>query len=117
MCKGGTENGRKAERLFCSIGDNCVSGFIYDWNSNFFIIDKKVPINADRILDHVKNQFKEDGPIEGSWIEMTKVPWKKYAYDTDVYYGGVSRFEEGRIVQYEFIADAYTGTIMDIYKI
>lgn len=83
----------------------------------FFIIDKKVPINADRILDRVKNQFKEDGPIEGSWIEMTKVPWKKYAYDTDVYYGGVSRFEEGRIVQYEFIADAYTGTIMDIYKI
>lgn len=83
----------------------------------FFIVDKKVPINADRILDNVKKQFREDGPIEGSWIEMTKVPWKKYAYDTKVYYGGISRFEDGRIVQYEFIADAYTGSVMDVYKI
>lgn len=83
----------------------------------FFIVDKKVPINADRILDNVKKQFREDGPIEGSWIEMTKVPWKKYSYDTKVYYGGISRFEDGRIVQYEFIADAYTGSVMDIYKI
>lgn len=81
------------------------------------VIDQKTPVNADRILDRVKVQFKEDGPIEGSWIEMTKVPWKKYAYDTKVYYGGISRYEEGKIAQYEFIADAYTGSIMDLYKI
>lgn len=80
-------------------------------------IDKRKPINADRILDRVKAQFKEDGPIEGSWIEMTKVPWKKYSYDTKVYYGGISRHEEGKIAQYEFVADAYTGSIMDLYKI
>lgn len=80
-------------------------------------VDKRMTVSADKILDRVKLQFKEEGPIEGSWIEMTKVPWKRYSYKTDVYYGGISRFEKGKIAQYEFVADAYTGSIMDLYKI
>lgn|SRR5699024_446050 len=83
----------------------------------FFLVEKKVPVSADRILNNVKKQFKEDGPIEGSWIEMTKVPWEKHNYRTKVYYGGISRFENGQITQYEFIADAYTGSVMDVYKV
>lgn len=83
----------------------------------FFLVDRKTPVHADKILNKVKDQFRDDGPIEGSWIEMTKVPWKKYSYETNVYYGGVSRIEEDEIVQYEFVADAYTGTLMDIYKV
>ncbi|SHE91105.1 Predicted small secreted protein [Atopostipes suicloacalis DSM 15692] len=83
----------------------------------FFFVEKKIPVSADRILEMVKKEFKKEGPIEGSWIEMTKVPWEKYNYQTKVYYGGISRFEEGKITQYEFIADAYTGSVMDIYKV
>lgn len=83
----------------------------------FFIIDRKTPVNADKILNDVKDQFREEGPIEGSWIEMTKVPWKKYAYNTDVFYGGISRMETGKVAQYEFVADAYTGALMDIYEV
>jgi len=85
--------------------------------TTFFFAEKKIPVSADRILEMVKKEFKKEGPIEGSWIEMTKVPWEKYNYQTKVYYGGVSRFEEGKITQYEFIADAYTGSVMDIYKV
>lgn len=83
----------------------------------FFLVDKKTSVHADKILNEVKAQFKEDGPIEGSWIEMTKVPWKKYSYDTKVYYGGISRMEDGVVAQYEFVADAQTGALMDIYKV
>lgn len=83
----------------------------------FFLVDQKAPVNADKILNRVKAQFKEEGPIEGSWIEMTKVPWKKYSYETKVYYGGISRLEDGQVSQYEFVADAYTGTLMDVYKV
>lgn len=83
----------------------------------FFIVENNTPVNADKILNNVKDQFREDGPIEGSWIEMTKVPWKKYSYDTDVFYGGISRTENGQIAQYEFVADAYTGALMDIYEV
>lgn len=83
----------------------------------YFLVDQKTPVNADKILNRVKVQFKEEGPIEGSWIEMTKVPWKKYSYETKVYYGGISRIENGQVAQYEFVADAYSGTLMDVYKV
>ena len=83
----------------------------------FFLVDQKAPVNADKILNRVKTQFREEGPIEGSWIEMTKVPWKKYSYETKVYYGGISRIEDGQVTQYEFVADAYSGTLMDVYKV
>lgn len=93
--------------------------FVLSFGLGFFVakLFEKRAKDPDEILEDVKDAFKEEGPIDGSWIEMTKVPWKKHAYDTDVYYGGISRLEEGEMVQYEFIADAYTGSLMDIYKI
>ncbi|GEK89244.1 Predicted small secreted protein [Alkalibacterium putridalgicola] len=78
---------------------------------------KKKALKADDILKDVKKDFLEEGPLDGSWIELTKVPWKKFAHKTDVYYGGISRYEENKLVQYEFIADAYTGSIIDIYRV
>jgi len=80
-------------------------------------ISKRKTINSDDILKKVKKEFKKEGPIEGSWIEMTKVPWKKFAYETDVYYGGISRKEENQLIQYEFIADAYSGNLIDVYPV
>lgn len=80
-------------------------------------VSKRQTLDADDILEDVKKQFRSEGPIDGSWIELTKVPWKKFAYETDVYYGGVSRVEENDLVQYEFIADAYTGSVIDLYRV
>lgn len=80
-------------------------------------IRKKKPLNGDKILKRIKKAFLEEGPIEGSWIELTKVPMQKFALKTKVYYGGISRIEENEIVQYEFLADAYTGTVLDIYRL
>lgn len=80
-------------------------------------ISKRRTLNADDILEKVKEQFRTEGPLDGSWIELTKVPWKKFAYETDVYYGGISRFEESDLVQYEFIADAYSGSLIDLYRV
>lgn len=84
---------------------------------SFFFIDRHTAVNPDSVLDQVKNSFRKEGPIEGSWIEMTKVPWSKHALQTDVYYGGLSRKEDGKIKHYEFLADAYTGSLLDIYEI
>ena len=80
-------------------------------------LHNRMPMSGDTILERVKKAFLEEGPIEGSWIELTKVPLTKFALKTDVYYGGVSRLEENQLVQYEFIADAYTGSILDIYRL
>ncbi|MFO8069039.1 MAG: hypothetical protein R6U02_03500 [Alkalibacterium sp.] len=78
---------------------------------------EKKALKADDILKDVKKEFLKEGTLDGSWIELTKVPWKKFAHKTDVYYGGISRYEDYKLVQYEFIADAYTGTIIDIYRV
>ena len=80
-------------------------------------LQKNVAIHGDTILTSVKKQFLTEGPIEGSWIELKKIPLRKFTLKTDVYYGGISRIEENELVQYEFIADAYSGTILDIYRI
>lgn len=83
----------------------------------FSVYKKKKTKSADDILKSVKKEFLKEGPIDGSWIELTKVPWKKFAYETDVYYGGISRYEEDKLVQYEFIVNAYTGSMIDIYRV
>lgn len=92
------------------------AGFTTGWFARKLFIENHT-VDADDILTHVKEQFLQEGPIEGSWIELTSTPVQKEAIHTDVYYGGVSRYEESELVQYEFIADAYTGSILDIYKL
>jgi len=71
----------------------------------------------NQILNQVKRAFLKEAPIEGSWIEMKKAPLQKFALRTDVYYGGITRYEDGQLVQYEFLADANTGSILDIYRL
>ncbi|GAB2478918.1 hypothetical protein GCM10008929_00920 [Alkalibacterium psychrotolerans] len=83
----------------------------------FSFVSSRKSLKADDLLKKVKKEFLKEGPIDGSWIELTKVPWKKYAYETDVYYGGVSRYEENKLIQYEYIVDAYTGSLIDLYKV
>lgn len=81
------------------------------------LINTKKTIHGDTILKYVKQLFLKEGPIEGSWIELQKVPLQRFALKTDVYYGGISRIEEDQLIQYEFIADAYTGSILDLYRV
>ncbi|MGY3750799.1 PepSY domain-containing protein [Vagococcus acidifermentans] len=77
----------------------------------------KKTIHADTILETVKKAFLSEGPIEGSWIHLTKDPLQRFAIKTQTYTGGISRMEDGQLVQYEFVADAYTGTVLDIYRL
>jgi predicted small secreted protein len=81
------------------------------------MISKKVNISPEKVLDHVKNQFKQHGPIQGSWIHMEAEPFEKALINYKVYKGGISRYENGENQQYEFLADAGTGTIIDVYPL
>ena len=72
---------------------------------------------ADLVLENVKAAFLKEGPIEGSWIEFEKKPLRKFAIHSKTYTGGIFRIEDDGIVQYEFTADAYTGTVIDIQRL
>lgn len=74
-------------------------------------------VSGEVILQNVRRLFTVVGTIEGSWIEMEPVFLEKDSYTGYVYYGGVTRKEEGdALVQYEFYADAKTGAILDLYR-
>ncbi|MDU7009017.1 MAG: peptidase, partial [Enterococcus faecalis] len=49
--------------------------------------------------------------------EFEKKPLRKFAIHSKTYTGGICRIEDDGIVQYEFTADAYTGTVIDIQRL
>jgi predicted small secreted protein len=74
-------------------------------------------VSAEKVLARVKEAFNKEGTIEGSWIQMKPEEYQKFGIETTIYKGGVSRRRNGELEQYEFIADASTGTIMDVYRL
>jgi predicted small secreted protein len=81
------------------------------------VITKEVNRSPEKVLEYVKNQFKQQGHISGSWIHMEAEPYEKEQIRYKVYKGGISKHQNGEQKQYEFIADAGTGTIIDIYPL
>ncbi|ANU12677.1 hypothetical protein B481_1284 [Planococcus halocryophilus Or1] len=72
---------------------------------------------ADDVLKEVKSAFKEEGPIDGSWIFMKTEPYKQHALTTEVYKGGITRHKEDELQQFEFLADAFTGAVIEVKQV
>jgi predicted small secreted protein len=80
-------------------------------------LDDSRLISAEKVLKDVKLTFKKEGSIDGSWIGMKPEDYQKHHVSTKVYKGGISRRKDGELEQYEFVADAYTGTVVDVYPL
>ncbi|MGY3747408.1 PepSY domain-containing protein [Vagococcus salmoninarum] len=109
---------KKAQRqlleatLVLGIGTGIVlGGLATNW------VIKRQTVSPDKVLAKVKKAFLAEGPIEGAWIEFTKTPLQKFAIKSQTYTGGITRIEDGEYIQYEFVADSQTGTILDIYRL
>ena len=74
-------------------------------------------VAADSVLKNVKEAFKKEGPIDGSWIMMKTEPYTNNVITLAVYRGGISRIKNGKHEQYEFSADAATGTVVELTKV
>lgn len=82
------------------------------------IIDQVDPnIAADSVLNTIKDFFKEEGPIDGSWIVMKPELFENNVIKMDVYRGGISRIKNGELEQFEFAANARTGTVVELKQI
>lgn len=73
--------------------------------------------SANDILNDIKDAFKEEGPIDGSWIYMKSENFNTGLMEVPVYRGGVSRINNGEVESFEFAADARTGAIMELNKV
>lgn len=78
-------------------------------------VDPNVP--AESVLKNIKQSFNEEGPIDGSWIVMKTEPFSKKMIKMDVYRGGISRIMDGELEQFEFSADAKTGTVVELLRV
>lgn len=81
------------------------------------IADHSKKIDGNEVLQKAKNLFTEPGTIEGSWIELQPIEAERFGQIQEVFYGGISRTEDGELVQYEFMADPTTGNFLDFYKL
>lgn len=78
---------------------------------------KKASVSAEKVLESVKNLFNQETSISGSWIYMKPEPYEKGYLHHNVYRGGITRSINGEQEQLEFIADAHTGALLDIYSL
>ncbi|WP_267201906.1 hypothetical protein [Limosilactobacillus kribbianus] len=74
-------------------------------------------MSAGRILRMVRAEFAREGRITGSWIDHHAVPFQRFAVKTDAYRGGLTRRENDELVNYDFLADAYTGSLLELKRI
>lgn len=81
------------------------------------IIDAKMIVTPEKALANAKELFKQSGPINGSWIHMKTETFEKGPFTYTIYRGGISRLFENELEQYEFIADATTGTIIETIQL
>ena len=69
------------------------------------------------ILNSIKDEFRKQAPIDGSWIYMKTENFSNGFTETPVFRGGISRILDGKMENYEFAADARSGAIIDIQQV
>lgn len=74
-------------------------------------------MSAKRILKMIRADFKKEGRVTGSWIDNHSFPFQRFAVKTNAYRGGLTRQEDDQMVDYEFTADAYTGSLLELKRI
>jgi predicted small secreted protein len=94
------------------IGTGLVGGFIAKQ-----MLDHCSTLSPENVLEKVKDVFKEQGPINGSWIQMKPETFERDQLSYEVFKGGITKLVDNISEQYEFIADATTGTILSIQKL
>jgi len=70
-------------------------------------------LTPERALKQAKEAFKQQGPINGSWIYMKPERYENNGLLYEAYRGGITRNIDGENVPYEFYLDADTGAILE----
>lgn len=73
--------------------------------------------SPNHILTSIKDEFKKQAPIDGSWIYMKTENFSNGFTETPVYRGGISRMMNGEMENYEFAADARSGAIVELKQV
>ena len=79
------------------------------------VSDRALPYKpADEVLATLKQQFKKDGHIEGTWIYMKPEYYQNGYTSIPAYRGGITQIIDGESKSFEFVADAHQGILLEI---
>lgn len=73
-------------------------------------------IAPEKALRIVKQNLEPKMTINGSWIHMIPESFEKNNLEYTVYRGGITTLTDDSTIQYDFIVDANSGTILEINK-
>ncbi|MDR0921066.1 MAG: PepSY domain-containing protein [Lactobacillales bacterium] len=107
---------KKITYLKVGLGAGVILGLAAGISATLLFKQKKT-LTSEDVLNQVKHEFLKEGPIEASWIHEEKEPLNKFAIHTKNYKGGIIRKEGNETVTYEFVADAKTGTVIEIHRL
>ncbi|MGM9924276.1 MAG: peptidase M4 [Bacillus sp. (in: firmicutes)] len=79
-------------------------------------VEKYASTSPDAILAKVKETVSREGKITGSWILMKPETYTKNGLHYEIFKGGLTQMAEDGQKHYEFIADATTGTVIDMVE-
>ena len=79
--------------------------------------EKLGTLNSEDVLAKVKNELKKKGKITGSWIIAQPETYQKNDLTYQVYRGGITCLQDHQSTTYEFLADAKTGTVLELNKL
>ena len=99
------------QKFLLGVGVGLTSAYLYKQVQN------ERPISSEKAVKVVKDAFKKHSSVDGSWIHMVPESYSKFNFPYSVYKGGITTTKDGATVQHEFVVDAKSGAILDIFEI
>ncbi|WP_281164806.1 hypothetical protein [Liquorilactobacillus sicerae] len=101
--------------IFFPLIFGAIAGFISGLQANGNL-QQPTKLTPQQILKKIRAAFQAETPVQDSWINMQPQHFQRFALKADVYRGGISRLEDQQLIQYDFLADANTGSVLELKR-
>lgn len=95
----------------------CCASFTFGYIVKDIVDHHYKKVTPERALQYAKEQFERHQPIASSWIYTHIEHLHMNGLSYDAYRGGMTRDIDGKTHEYEFYADAETGTVIHTSEI
>lgn len=102
--------------------DSLISGLILATGAiigiaGALLFKESQPKHAGLVLDEIKKDFSKKAKVKASWIDYDPTEYHSFDSRPLVYQGGITVEQDGQTKVYQFVADIYSGDIIDIFQV
>ncbi|MFC3883270.1 peptidase [Bacillus songklensis] len=96
---------------------NLLTGFAIGFAAAYVYQRNQSSLSSSEALHIVKQAFKKNGTIDGSWIDTTTKILRKHDMFFEGFNGGIIRTVDNEQEHFEFFIDQNSGAILELKKI